>query len=73
MTDLNNMLRIASKDVDFNSDLINKAPKMSNLELQKAIDDCIEVVTNPDTNIEIKERTEKEAKVLALMRLRRIQ
>jgi uncharacterized protein with von Willebrand factor type A (vWA) domain len=73
MTDLNEMLKIASKDIDFNSELIRKAPKMSGAELQNAIDQCIDVVTNSDLNIEIRERTAKEAKVLALMKLRRFE
>jgi len=71
--ELMDMLREASKEITFESDLLKKAPKMTKEQLQIEIDKCIDLVSDPDTNIEIKERVSKEARVMALMKLRQVQ
>jgi len=63
------MLQEASKEITFDSEVLKKAPSMSKKQLQMAIDHCIDVMSNPDTNIEVKERMGKEARVLALRKL----
>jgi len=70
MNNLTTKLREASKEIDFESEVLDKAPKMSKEELQIAIDYRIDLIRNPSTNIEVMERVSKEARVLAIMKLR---
>jgi hypothetical protein len=70
MNNLTTQLHEASKEIDFESEVLEKAPKMSKEELQIAIDHRIDLISNPKTNIEVKERVSKEARVLAIMKLR---
>jgi hypothetical protein len=64
------MLQEASKEITFDSTVLKEAPSMSKTQLQIEIDHRIDVISDPDTNIEIKERMEKEARVLAIRKLR---
>ena len=68
---LEDQLREASKAIDFESEVLEAAPTMSNVNLQQAIDERIGTVNNKEINVEIRERVAKEATVLALMALRR--
>jgi hypothetical protein len=72
INELEEKLLEVSKEITFESEVLEQAPKMSGLELQNAIDHRIELVSNPKTNIEVKERVSKEARVMALMKLRRM-
>ena len=71
ISELDKMLTEAEKAVNFDSEILVDAPKMSNEELQKAINSCIDTLSDSSVNIEIRERVAKESKVMALMALRR--
>jgi len=68
---LEDQLLEAQKEITFESEVLDLAPKMSNANLQKEIDDRISKVNNKELNVEIRERLAKEARVLAIMALRR--
>jgi hypothetical protein len=67
---LNKMISEATKAIDFESEVIKNSHTMSRMELNREVDKRISIVNDKSVNVEIRERSAKEARVLSLKLLR---
>jgi len=68
---LEELLEEINSEITFESEILDEAPTMSLEHLNIAIDERIKIISDKNTNIEVKERMEKEARKLACMLLRK--
>ena len=68
---IDDMLSEALKDIDFESEILDRVPTMSNYEMNQEVDKMLTQIKDENTNVEVKERLEKESRVISLKILRR--
>jgi hypothetical protein len=70
-SELEQILKEATEALTQRSPVLEKAPKMSKAELQKNIDERIDKVASGELEGEELEHTKAEARMLAVLKLRR--